>query len=263
MHILADCVIANILQSPPLTDPEYLHNDIFFNPFVIQLMNMWVSSSLSCQIKLTSLSYLGANPIWNFVTGNNALPRTSGLRQPVHKDVVFKHPTCPFYVIANIPLCPFNKNTGATEFWLGSHAHTTGADQIPVDDKSELANATLVIGEPSADIKLDVLEARREKRAPIQPVCEKGDICLRDLKTWHAGMPNESENYRIMLALGYQVCRNNSLKRGTNHLVLNEGTGSMVSKSYVTIEVTSKSRQLFHEARRSSSPSSSGSSTRW
>lgn len=29
---------------------------------------------------------------------------------------------------------------------------------------------------------------------------------LRDLRTWHAGMPNESEDYRIMLALGYKVC---------------------------------------------------------
>jgi len=28
---------------------------------------------------------------------------------------------------------------------------------------------------------------------------------LRDLRTWHAGMPNESEDYRIMLALGYQA----------------------------------------------------------
>jgi hypothetical protein len=37
-------------------------------------------------------SYLGANPIWAFVTGNNALPRTHGLRQPVHKDITFFHP---------------------------------------------------------------------------------------------------------------------------------------------------------------------------
>jgi ectoine hydroxylase-related dioxygenase (phytanoyl-CoA dioxygenase family) len=139
------------------------------------------------------------------VTGNNALPRTEGLRQPVHKDVIFNHPNCPFYVIANIPLCPFNKTTGSTEFWLGSHAHTTGADQIPVDEKSELANATLVLGDPSADIKPEVLEARRQIRPPVQPICEKGDICLRDLRTWHAGMPNESDHYRIMLALGYQV----------------------------------------------------------
>jgi ectoine hydroxylase-related dioxygenase (phytanoyl-CoA dioxygenase family) len=50
-----------------------------------------------------------------------------------------------------------------------------------------------------------VVEARRQVRPPIQPSCEKGDIMLRDLRTWHAGMPNESEDYRIMLALGYQV----------------------------------------------------------
>ena len=52
----------------------------------------------------------------------------------------------------------------------------------------------------------DVREERRQIRPPIQPVCEEGDIMLRDLRTWHAGMPNESDDYRIMLALGYQVC---------------------------------------------------------
>ena len=52
----------------------------------------------------------------------------------------------------------------------------------------------------------DVWEERRQIRPPIQPVCEEGDIMLRDLRTWHAGMPNESDDYRIMLALGYQVC---------------------------------------------------------
>lgn len=29
---------------------------------------------------------------------------------------------------------------------------------------------------------------------------------IRDLRTWHAGTPNNSPDYRIMLALGYQVC---------------------------------------------------------
>jgi hypothetical protein len=67
---------ANILQGPPLKDPEYLYDDVFFNPFVIQIMN----------------AYLGANPSWGFLTGNNALPRTHGLRQPVHKDITFFHP---------------------------------------------------------------------------------------------------------------------------------------------------------------------------
>lgn len=81
-------VESNILQGPPLKYPEYLYNDVFFNPFVIQIMN----------------AYLGANPIFNLITGNNALPKTNGLRQPIHKDITFFHPQSPFFVIANIPL---------------------------------------------------------------------------------------------------------------------------------------------------------------
>ena len=61
------------------------------------------------------------------------------------------------------------------------------------------------MGDPECNVLPDVVEARRKIRPPVQPVCEKGDIMLRDLRTWHAGMPNESEDYRIMLALGYKV----------------------------------------------------------
>lgn len=28
---------------------------------------------------------------------------------------------------------------------------------------------------------------------------------IRDLRLWHAGMPNETDSHRIMLGLGYQV----------------------------------------------------------
>ncbi|KAF8861277.1 phytanoyl-dioxygenase family protein [Acephala macrosclerotiorum] len=182
-------VNSNILQAPPLKEPDLLYDDVFFNPFVIQLMN----------------AYLGSKPIWNFLTGNNALPRTNGLRQPVHKDITFWHPQCPFFVIANVPLCSFNPTSGSTEFWLGSHAHTAGTQQKIATPDLKLANARLVVGDPICDVLDDVVEARRKIRPPIQPSCEPGDIMLRDLRTWHAGMPNESENYRIMLALGYQA----------------------------------------------------------
>ncbi|KAH8821309.1 phytanoyl-dioxygenase family protein [Xylogone sp. PMI_703] len=182
-------VNSNILQGPPLKDDKYLHNDIFFNPFVIQLMNI----------------YLGSKPIWNFLTGNNALPKTSGLRQPVHKDIIFYHPRCPFFVIANIPLCSFTPATGSTEFWLGSHAHTSGHDQIIATETDTLTNGRLRVGEPICNVRPEVVEERRKIRPPVQPVCGKGDVMLRDLRTWHAGMPNESDGYRIMLALGYQA----------------------------------------------------------
>jgi ectoine hydroxylase-related dioxygenase (phytanoyl-CoA dioxygenase family) len=175
--------------------------------------------------RLIQNRYLGAKPIWNFLTGNNALPHTKGLRQPVHKDITFFHPQvcsrdyapfiqrnatkplrkCPFYVIANIPLCPFNTTTGSTEFWLGSHASTSGKEQMIATPETHLANANLVVGEPTTNVLDLVREERRKIRPPIQPICDKGDIMLRDLRTWHAGMPNESDEYRIMLALGYQV----------------------------------------------------------
>jgi ectoine hydroxylase-related dioxygenase (phytanoyl-CoA dioxygenase family) len=171
------------------------------------MLNLVVNPHFWPSLTKRSFRYLGANPSWGFVTGNNALPNTNGLRQPVHKDTTFFHPQCPFYVIANIPLCPFNKTTGSTEFWLGSHQSTVGSDQVMATPASKVANAKLRVGEPECNILPGILEDRRKIRPPIQPVCEKGDIMLRDLRTWHAGMPNESDDYRIMLALGYKVSR--------------------------------------------------------
>lgn len=62
-----------------------------------------------------------------------------------------------------------------------------------------------VPGDPSCNVKPEIYESRRQNRPPIQPIVEKGDILIRDLRTWHAGMPNESEMDRIMVAVGYQV----------------------------------------------------------
>lgn len=150
-----------------------------------------------------SCSYLGSKPITNFMTANNALAATGGLRQPVHKDITFHHPTCPFYFIANIVLSDFTVENGATEFWLGSHAHTTSADQVPCTEETKVRKQ--VPGDPSCNVKLEVLEQRRAIRPPIQPSCRKGDIIIRDLRTFHAGMPNASAEDRIMIAVGYQV----------------------------------------------------------
>ncbi|KAI0475733.1 phytanoyl-dioxygenase family protein [Xylariaceae sp. FL0804] len=182
-------VESNILQAPPLTKPELLFDDVFFNPFVIQVMN----------------AYLGARPSWGFVTGNTALPNTHGMRQPVHKDIVFFHPQCPFYAIANIPLCDFSPKTGSTEFWLGSHASTSGSDQEIATESKKAANAKLRVGEPTCFVRHEKVEERRAIRPPIQPEAEPGDFMIRDLRTWHAGMPNETDHYRTMVALGYKA----------------------------------------------------------
>ena len=78
---------------------------------------------------------------------------------------------------------------------------------------------------------------------------------LRDLRTWHAGMPNESEDYRIMLALGYQVGTHapneGESSIGSLYLVRevdNGFLGTVVSKPYSPHEITHQSRQLLYEA---------------
>lgn len=40
---------SNLLQRPPTTDAEYLHKDIYFNKFVLQLANAWVAVPYLCR----------------------------------------------------------------------------------------------------------------------------------------------------------------------------------------------------------------------
>lgn len=130
------------------------------------------------------------------------------MRQPVHKDSSFDHPKFPYFFIANIPLCDFTVKNGSTEFWLGSHAQTSISEQVIATEPSQ-ENRYIKIGDKTPWIKAEVLDARRKIRPPLQPEVSRGDVMIRDLRTWHAGMPNDSDQHRIMLGLGYQVyCSN-------------------------------------------------------
>ncbi|ROV93440.1 hypothetical protein VPNG_09610 [Cytospora leucostoma] len=183
-------VKSNFLQRPPVNKPEHLHEDIYLNSFLLQVAN----------------AYLGQVPIWNWLTANTAIANTPGLRQNEHKDSSFDHPRCPYYFIANIPLCDFSAENGATEFWLGSHAHTTVGDQQVVSGGGD-QHVSLKLyraGDRIPWISEGAKAARRGARPPVQPEVRRGDIMIRDLRTWHAGMPNNSDRHRIMLGLGYQ-----------------------------------------------------------
>jgi len=175
-------VKSNILQAPPFTKPELLFEDVHFNPFVIQVMN----------------AYLGERPKWVMSTGNNALAGTGGLRQPVHKDTRFRHPYCPFVVVANTAVSEFTLENGATEFWLGSHAHTDERHQTVATPETVFGKQK--IGSPSCPVLEDAVEARRAIRPPVQACMKKGDVMLRDFRCWHAGMPNATDTDRIMIA---------------------------------------------------------------
>ncbi|KAK2608099.1 hypothetical protein N8I77_006732 [Diaporthe amygdali] len=179
---------SNFLQRPPVTQANLLQDDVYFNSFLLQVAN----------------AYLGQTPIWNWLTANTALANTAGMRQNEHKDSMFDHPQCPYYFIANVPLCDFSVANGATEFWLGSHADTTIADQQPVTDETRATWKPSAATDRIPWISAEAKDARRAVRPPVQPEVLRGDIMIRDLRTWHAGMPNHSDKHRIMLGLGYQ-----------------------------------------------------------
>ena len=127
------------------------------------------------------------------------------MRQLSHKDGSFAHPLYPYYFIANIPLCDFSVENGATEFWLGSHAQATWRDQQLATETGMPKYPVCRKGEPIPPITEEAKATRMKIRPPIQPLCYQGDIMIRDLRLWHAGMPNESDKHRIMLGLGYAV----------------------------------------------------------
>ncbi|RFU33067.1 hypothetical protein B7463_g3266, partial [Scytalidium lignicola] len=186
-------VKSNILQCAPFTKPGLLYDDFYFNPFVIQVMN----------------AYLGEKPKWVMTTGNNALKGTGGLRQPVHKDTRFRHPKCPFLVIANTALVDFTMENGATEFWLGTHAYSDETCQTVISPESikhdESVKKPQKVGNPACPIRPEAVEARRLIRPPIQATMKKGDVMLRDFRCWHAGMPNNTEQDRIMVAQAWMA----------------------------------------------------------
>ncbi|KAI6085445.1 phytanoyl-dioxygenase family protein [Hypoxylon rubiginosum] len=183
-------VKSNFLQRPPITDPEYLHEEVYFNSFLLQVAN----------------AYLGSTPIWNWLTANTALANTGGMRQPAHKDSgCFAHPQYPYYFIANVPLCNFSVESGSTEFWLGSNLETSSDDQLKAKSAEDTKLYPMArMGDSIPPIADWAKEERAKVRPPIQPQCGPGDIMIRDLRTWHAGMPNFSDSHRVMLGLGYQ-----------------------------------------------------------
>ncbi|GJD05659.1 Kanamycin B dioxygenase [Galdieria sulphuraria] len=157
---------SNYQQDPPPFHP-YLFKDIVFNEFAIQVTE----------------AVLGKGVKLNFYSGNTAVPST--LRQPVHSDSNFQHPNEPFGLVVNIPLITMTPENGSTEVWPGTHTFTN----------SHLQEGRLGV------IRRDELERRRKISPPLQPVIPRGSLVVRDLRLWHAGMPNKTQNPRVMLAM--------------------------------------------------------------
>ncbi|KAI7181544.1 hypothetical protein D0869_10756 [Hortaea werneckii] len=170
--------VGNIQQDPPPVE-EHFESSIFLNPIANQI----------------TTGMLGPRPKWTFCSGNSAMPPEAGTqpqRQPVHADSDFAHPSHPFALVVNVPLIRFTPKNGSTEIWLGTHTGELSGLKVQEGAKGTRA---------SGRIREDLLEQRRQVRGPSQPVVEKGSIVIRDLRLWHAGMPNMTDGVRVMLAM--------------------------------------------------------------
>ncbi|KAI0013780.1 hypothetical protein F4779DRAFT_613055 [Xylariaceae sp. FL0662B] len=170
--------LGNLQQdAPPWA--KYFHPLVFTNPIATQITS----------------SVLGPRPKWTFCSANAAMPPFPGsppARQPVHADADFAHPAHPFALVINVPLVDMTPQNGSTEVWLGTH-RGTGLDA------QERAHGERASGRIKAD-RMAEWKATHG-RGPCQPVIKKGSIVIRDLRLWHAGMPNTTDEVRVMLAM--------------------------------------------------------------
>lgn len=169
----------NISQGPPLVN-GLMFRDVWANSFVLSILSF----------------ILGPNPVLHYAQGNTALKTGGELRQPVHSDIDFPHPSFPFSFVVNIPLVDMTEENGAMEVWLGSHASTTICDQVLTADQ--------IKGVPVRAILPSLLQRRRAVCPPVRAFVPKGSIIIRDLRLWHAGIPNRTETPRVMLAFVWQ-----------------------------------------------------------
>jgi len=163
----------NIQQElPPF--PPYLFRDVLVNDLAIAV----------------TAAVLGPGVKNAYYSGNTAL--RSDQRQPVHADLGQLWPnlseaTPAFGLVLNVPLVDVSPENGSTEIWPGTHRDTT------------LSMA--------GDIKVPeaALARWRERTPPVQPTLPAGSILIRDIRLWHAGMPNRTDQPRPMIAMIHWV----------------------------------------------------------
>ena len=181
-----DC---NNIQQEPVPLEGYVFDDVIANP--------WAAIILE--------SALGPQPQVRLYSANTAFKATG--RQPVHIDVE-NFPRAPHGYCVNINLVSTSPQNGATEFWLGTHndsrcnlltVNGTGDDGPDVNVASHKRQERAQNLGVTTGLVDSLVEERRKIRPPIQPSLPKGSVIIRDIRLWHAGMPNKTSDVRIML----------------------------------------------------------------
>jgi hypothetical protein len=161
--------VGNLQQDPP-PFPPFLFRDVLLNDLVVAVTK----------------AVLGPGVKNHFYSGNTALPGDQ--RQPVHADtghlwegLDVAHPAV--QLVVNVPVVDMSPENGSTEIWPGTHLDTS----VSVHQDIKVA--------PEA------VERRRAQILPLQPTVPRGSALIRDIRLWHAGMPNRTQIPRPMIAM--------------------------------------------------------------
>ena len=158
----------HLQQGPPPFAP-YIFKDVVANPLIIQITKQ----------------LLGEGLYNNFYNGNTNCPGSS--TQPLHRDgdhlwqnQEVAHPTAE--VVVNISPQDTTEENGSVELWPGSHLDISGRH---IDEEIEAK--------------------RREIAPPIRGNAKKGSALIRDMRLWHRGVPNVSDEPRHMIAMIHRI----------------------------------------------------------
>ena len=156
----------HLQQGPPPFAP-YVFRDVVSNPFVIQVTK----------------GVLGDGLFNSFYSGNCNCP--GSVEQPLHADnphlwpnMEVAHP--PASLVVNICLVKTTEENGAVELWPGTHRNTKPINEGNVD-------------------------AQRAVAPPIRGAADKGSVPIRDMRVWHRGVPNHSDEVRHMIAMVHNM----------------------------------------------------------
>ena len=163
------------VQQDPAPFPPYLFRDVLVNDIVISVTKEILGAGLKC----------------GFYSGNTA--RQSESRQPVHADEGqlwpnLTHVPPAHSLVVNVPLVDMSAENGSTEIWPGTH----------LDPSITMSSGTIEVSEAAK-------AAQAAIRPPLQPTVKAGSVVIRDIRMWHAGMPNRTPNPRPMVAMIHSV----------------------------------------------------------
>ncbi|MDA1192598.1 MAG: phytanoyl-CoA dioxygenase family protein, partial [Candidatus Poribacteria bacterium] len=154
--------------APPI--PPFVFREIVSNPFAIQVSKGVLSNSV----------------FNSFYNGNTNTPGSK--KQPLHRDkyhlwddLGVAHPATS--LVINISPLDTTVENGAVELWPRSHLDVTTGRRISEEDE----------------------EKRRAVDPPIRGCAKKGSLLIRDMRVWHRGVPNESDEIRHMIALVHNI----------------------------------------------------------